>query len=91
MKEVWHRISAEPAVATGAVVASMNAVAAFGAWAPTPMQLAAVNSALVAIFALLTRATVHHKYGTPVKLRRAQSRQARKPAKAPREAEPVSG
>jgi hypothetical protein len=91
MKEVWHRISAEPAVATGAVVASMNAVAAFGAWAPTPMQLAAVNSALVAIFALLTRATVHHKYGTPVKLRRARPRQAHKPAKAPRETEPVSG
>ena len=91
MKEVWHRISAEPAVATGAVVASINAVAAFGAWAPTPMQLAAVNSALVAIFALLTRATVHHKYGTPVKLRRARPRQERKPAKAPRQTEPVSG
>jgi hypothetical protein len=91
MKEVWQKISAEPAVATGAVVASMNAVAAFGAWAPTPMQLAAVNSALVAIFALLTRATVHHKYGTPVKLRRSRPRQARKPAKAPRQTEPVSG
>ena len=91
MKEVWQRISAEPAVATGAVVASINAVAAFGAWAPTPMQLAAVNSALVAIFALLTRATVHHKYGTPVKLRRARPRQARKPAHAPRQTEPVSG
>jgi hypothetical protein len=95
MKEVWHRISAEPAVATGAVVASMNAVAAFGAWAPTPMQLASVNSALVAIFALLTRATVHHKYGTPVKLRRPRPgprpRQARKPAKAPCATEPVSG
>jgi hypothetical protein len=89
MKEVWQRISAEPAVATGAVVASINAVAAFGAWAPTPMQLAAVNSALVAIFALLTRATVHHKYGTPVKLRRARPRQARKPPHAPPEAEPV--
>jgi hypothetical protein len=91
MKEVWQRISAEPAVATGAVVASINAVAAFGAWAPTPMQLAAVNSALVAIFALLTRATVHHKYGTPVQLRRPRPRQARKPASAPRETEPVSG
>jgi hypothetical protein len=91
MKEVWQRISAEPAVATGAVVASINAVAAFGAWAPTPMQLAAVNSALVAIFALLTRATVHHKYGTPVQLRRARPRQAHKPAEAPRETEPVSG
>jgi len=88
MKEVWQRISAEPAVATGAVVASINAVAAFGAWAPTPMQLAAVNSALVAIFALLTRATVHHKYGTPVKLRRARPRQERKPH-APPEAEPA--
>ena len=89
MQEVWQRISAEPAVATGAVVASINAVAAFGAWAPTPMQLAAVNSALVAIFALLTRATVHHKYGTPVKLRRARPRQERKPPHAPPEAEPV--
>jgi hypothetical protein len=91
MKEVWQRISAEPAVATGAVVASINVVAAFGAWTPTPMQLAAVNSALVAIFALLIRATVDHKYGTPVQLRRARPRQARKQAKAPRETEPVQG
>ena len=91
MKEVWQRISAEPAVATGAVVASINVVAAFGAWTPTPMQLAAVNSALVAIFALLIRATVDHKYGTPVQLRRARPRQARKQAKAPRGTEPVQG
>jgi hypothetical protein len=91
MKEVWQRISAEPAVATGAVVASINVDAAFGAWTPTPMQLAAVNSALFAIFALLIRATVDHKYGTPVQLRRARQRQARKPANAPRETEPVQG
>ena len=76
MKEAWQRISAEPAVATGAIVASINVVAAFGAWIPTPGQLAAINSALAAIFALLVRATVHHKHGTPVQLRRARSRQA---------------
>ena len=89
MKEVWQRISAEPAVATGAVVASINVVAAFGVWTPTPEQLAAVNSALAAIFALLIRATVEHRYGTPVQLRRARPRQARKPASPPRETEPV--
>jgi cobalamin biosynthesis Mg chelatase CobN len=80
MKEVWQKISAEPAVATGAIVASINVVAAFGVWMPTPEQLAAINSALAAIFALFVRATVHHKHGTPVQLRRARSRQARKPA-----------
>ena len=44
MKEAWQRISAEPAVATGVVVASINVVAAFGAWTPTPEQLAAVTA-----------------------------------------------
>ena len=67
MKGAWQRISAEPAVATGAIVASINVVAAFGVWMPTPEQLAAINSALAAIFALLVRATVHHKHGTPVR------------------------
>ena len=75
--------------ATGAVVASINVVAAFGVWTPTPEQLAAVNSALAAIFALLIRATVEHRYGTPVQLRRARPRQPRKPASPPRETEPV--
>jgi hypothetical protein len=89
MKGAWQRISAEPAVVTGAVVSSINVVAAFGAWMPTPEQLAAINTALAAIFALLVRATVHHKHGTPVQLHRARSRQARKPASTPRETEPV--
>jgi hypothetical protein len=87
MKGVWQRISAEPAVVTGAVVASINVVAAFGAWTPTPEQLAAVNSALAAIFALLVRATVDHRHGTPAQLRRARPRQTRKPASEPRETE----
>ena len=89
MKGVWQRISAEPAVVTGAIVASINVVATFGVWMPTPAQLAAINSALAAIFALLVRATVHHKHGTPVQLHRARSRQARKPASQARETEPV--
>ena len=89
MKGVWQRISAEPAVVTAAIVASINMVAAFGVWMPTPEQLAATNSALAAIFALLVRATVHHKHGTPVQLRRARSRQAHKSASRPRETEPV--
>ena len=63
----------------GAVVASINVVAAFGVWMPTPEQLAAINTALAAIFALLVRATVNHKHGTPVQLPRARSRRARKP------------
>jgi hypothetical protein len=89
MNGIWRRISAEPAVVTGAVVASINVLAAFGMWTPTPEQLAAINSALAAIFALLVRATVDHKHGTPVQLRRARPRQARKPASPPRETEPV--
>jgi hypothetical protein len=90
MQKAWRRISAEPAVATGAVVAGINVVAAFGAWTPTPEQLAAVNSALAAIFSLLVRATVDHKHGTPVQLRRpARPRRARNPASPPRETELV--
>jgi hypothetical protein len=79
MNGIWQRISAEPAVATGAVMASVNVVAAFGVWTPTPEQLAAINSALAAIFALLVRATVDHKHGTPVRLRRARPSQTRAP------------
>ena len=87
MKGVWRRIGAEPAVVTGVVVAGINAVAAFRVWTPTPEQLAAINSALAAIFALLVRATVDHRYGTPVQLRRARPRQAHKPASQPRDYE----
>jgi len=80
MNRVWRRISAEPAVITGAVVASINVVATFRVWTPTPEQLAAINTALAAIFALLIRATVEHRYGTPVQLRRARPREAQKSA-----------
>ena len=66
----------------------INVLAAFGVWTPTPEQLAAVNSPLAAIFALLIRATVGHRHGTPVQLRRARPRQARKPAPPP-ETEPA--
>jgi hypothetical protein len=66
------------------VVASVNVVAAFRLWTPTPEQLAAVNSMLAAIFALLIRATVQHKHGTPVRLRPGRPRQAQKPAPQPR-------
>jgi hypothetical protein len=79
MKGIWQRISAEPAIATGAVVASVNVIAAFRVWMPTPEQLAAINSALAAIFALLVRATVEHKHGTPVRVRRARPNQERAP------------
>jgi hypothetical protein len=91
MNAVWRRISGEPAVVTGAVVASVNVVAAFRVWMPTPEQLAAINSALAAIFALLVRATVHHKHGTPVRLRPVRPRAATSPARQPRETidEPV--
>jgi len=83
MNGIWQRISAEPAVVTGAVVASLNVTATFRVWTPTPEQLAAINTALVAIFALLVRATVHHGHGTPVKFRRSGPRPARKPASPP--------
>ena len=84
MNGIWQKISAEPAVVTGVVVASVNVVAAFHVWAPTPEQLAAINSALAAIFALLVRATVEHKHGTPVRLGRARPRQPRRSARQPR-------
>ncbi len=85
MKAIWQKISAEPAVVTGVVVASLNAVAAFRVWTPTPEQLGAMNGLLAASFALLVRATVDHKHGTPVRLRRAGPLPARKPAPQPRE------
>lgn len=77
MSGIWQRISAEPAVITGAVVASVNVVAAFRVWMPTPEQLAAINSALAAIFALLVRAAVEPRHGTPVRLPRARPRRER--------------
>ena len=80
MNRIWRRISAEPALVTGAIVATINVVAAFRAWTPTPEQLAAINSALAAVFALLIRATVMPARGTPV--RRTRPRQ--RPAPAPR-------
>ncbi len=80
MNGIWQRISAEPAVITGAVVASVNVAAAFRVWMPTPEQLAAINSALAAIFALLVRATVEPKHGTPVRLPQARPRQERAPS-----------
>jgi hypothetical protein len=81
MNAIWRRLSAEPALATGAIVATVNVVAAFQAWTPTAAQLAAVNSALAAVFALLIRATVKPQHGTPV--RRRRSRPRRKPAPVP--------
>jgi hypothetical protein len=78
MKGIWHKIIAEPAAATGAVVASVNVVAAFRVWTPAPEQLAAINSTLAAVFALLVRAAVDHKHGTPVRIRRARPRRAHK-------------
>jgi hypothetical protein len=90
MHGIWHRISAEPAVMSGAVVASVNVVAAFRVWAPTPEQLAAINSALAAILALVVRAAVDHRHGTPVRVRRARPRQPRLAAGPPeRMNEPV--
>lgn len=80
MNRIWRRISAEPALVTGAIVATINVVAAFRAWTPTPEQLAAINSALAAVFALLIRATVRPARGTPVR-RRTRARQ--RPAPAP--------
>jgi hypothetical protein len=81
MKAIWRRLSAEPALVTGAILATVNVVAAFRAWTPAPGQLAAINSALVAVFALLVRATVKPQHGTPV--RRRRTRPGRKPAPDP--------
>jgi hypothetical protein len=83
MNAIWRRVSAEPALATGAIVAMVNVAAAFRAWTPTPEQLAAINSALVAVFALLIRATVEPKHGTPVRRRQARSRRQPAPAAQP--------
>jgi hypothetical protein len=80
MNAVWRRLSAEPALVTGAIVATVNVVAAFRVWTPAPEQLAAVNSALAAVFALLIRATVKPQHGTP---RRRRTRPRRKHAPVP--------
>jgi hypothetical protein len=81
MNAIWRRLSAEPALVTGAIVATVNVVAAFRVWTPAPEQLAAVNSALAAMFALLIRATVKPQHGTPIRRRRTRPR--RKPAPVP--------
>ena len=83
MKEIWQRISAEPAVVTGAVMASLNVLAAFRLWTPAPEQLAAVNSALAAVFALVVRAVVEPRHGTPPRVRRARPRPAHERAAPP--------
>ena len=83
MKAIWRKVSAEPALATGAVVAIINVVAAFRAWTPTPEQLAAINSALAAVFALLIRATVQPRHGTPVRRRPGRPRRRAAPATQP--------
>ena len=83
MKAIWRRVSAEPALATGAIVAVVNVAAAFRAWTPTPEQLAAINSALAAVFALLIRAIVVPQHGTPVRRRRARSRARNAPDPQP--------
>ena len=80
MNAIWRRISAEPALITGSIVATINVVAAFRAWTPTPDQLAAINSALAAVFALLIRATVMPTRRTPVRRRRTRPRQRPAPA-----------
>ena len=85
MKAIWRRVSAEPALAAGAVVAMVNVAAAFRAWTPAPEQLAAINSALAAVFALLIRATVAPQHGTPVRRRKARSRARRAPDPQPDE------
>lgn len=78
MKGIWQMISAEPAVVTGAVMASVNVIAAFHVWVPTPEQLAAMNSALAAAFALVVRAVVEPRHGRPVRVRQARPRQPQK-------------
>jgi hypothetical protein len=91
MNKIWQKVSAEPAAITGAVMAIMNVVAVFGLWAPTPAQLAAINTALAAVFAAIVRATVDHKHGTPVRVARARPRRAQRPGPSGREtmSEPV--
>lgn len=65
MKRSWARLSGEPALISGAVVAVLNLLALFGVYSLTAEQLAGVNTALVAILALVIRATVSPTHGKP--------------------------
>jgi hypothetical protein len=78
MNKFWQRVIAEPALASGAVVASINVIAAFEIWTPRPDQLAAINGLLVAISAIIVRTFVDHRHGVPL-----QGRRRRQPAPAP--------
>lgn len=79
MKKVWERLSAEPALLSGAVMAVVNLLALFGAVTLTADQLAGINAALMAVLAVIIRATVTPRHGEPFHLpavRRPRSRPA---------------
>jgi hypothetical protein len=80
MNGIWKRVRGEPAVVTGTIMAVVNVVAAFRIWTPTPEQLASINSALAAFFALIVRASVEPKRGTPMRLPRVRSNREPQPA-----------
>lgn len=63
MKKAWERLSAEPALLSGAVMALVNLLVLFGVFSLTTDQLAGVNTALVAVLALVVRATVAPEHG----------------------------
>lgn len=68
MKKVWKRLSAEPALISGAVMAIINLLALFGVFTLTADQLAGVNAALVALLAVVIRATVTPEHGVPLQM-----------------------
>ncbi len=68
MKKVWERLSAEPALMSGAVMAVINLLALFEVLTMTADQLAGVNAALVAVLAVVIRATVSPSHGVPFEM-----------------------
>lgn len=68
MKHVWERLSGEPALLSGAVMAVVNLLILFGVLSLTTDQLAGVNAALVAVLAVVIRATVAPEHGQPFHL-----------------------
>jgi hypothetical protein len=65
MKAAWERLSGEPALLSGAVMALINLVVLLGMFGLTTDQLAGVNTALVALLAVVIRATVAPEHGRP--------------------------
>lgn len=74
MKNLLHaiaeRITGEPALAAGAVMAIINLLLVFGVLELTSEQIGAINTALAAVLAFVVRRSVTPDQGKPLQLAR---------------------